>query len=165
MKSLKIFIATILLAGIVALAVPGRGVYATPKKPSDQQTTTESSDPKDDDQDGETLDDKDIKDIDDISVKMKDGKLNTTFDDQSGNSTKTWNTIFKKYRIAIVGISGVLTLTFIVLFLINFFKVGAASDNPTERRKALIGVLWTGLAAAGSGSVTLICSLFWNALK
>ena len=93
-----------------------------------------------------------------------DGKMTTSFDDQS-DSTKTWNTVFKKYRVVIVGISGVLTLTFIILFLINFFKIGAASDNPPERRKVLHGLLWTGIAAAGSGSVTLICALFWNALK
>ncbi len=115
--------------------------------------------------DGETVDEESVDDINDMNVTMsKDGTMTTSFDGKS-DSSSTWNTIFKKYRIAIVGIAGVLTLTFIVLFLINFFKVGAASDNPVERRKALIGVLWTGLAAAGSGSVTLICALFWNALK
>ena len=126
--------------------------------------TTEAADDSSN-QDGDTLESGDVKDIDDMSVKMdQNGKMTTSFDDQS-DSTKTWNTVFKKYRVVVVGISGLLTLTFIILFLVNFFKIGAASDNPTERRKVLHGLLWMGIAAAGSGSVTLICALFWNALK
>jgi len=103
--------------------------------------------------------------VGDINVSMdSNGNLTTTFDDAS-DSTTTWNTIFAKYKVIITGFSGILTLTFVILFLINIFRVGATADNPTDRRKALIGVLWTGLAAAGCGSVTMICALFWNALK
>ena len=166
-KFMKLIIAAVvLMAGVVIFS--GKGfisagpsvVYAAPDDKKDDKTTESGNNGE-----GETIDEDAVKDLNDLSVTMDgNGKMTTSFDGQS-DSTKTWNTIFKKYRIAIVGIAGVLTLTFIVLFLINFFKVGAASDNPVERRKALIGVLWTGLAAAGSGSVTLICALFWNALK
>lgn len=164
-KFMKLIIAAVvLMAGVFIFS--GKGfisagpsvVYAAPDD-KDEKTTESGSGT------GETVDEDKIKDINDMSVTMdSNGKMTTSFDGQS-DSSKTWNTIFNKYRVAIVGIAGVLTLTFIVLFLINFFKVGAASDNPVERRKALIGVLWTGIAAAGSGSVTLICALFWNALK
>lgn len=165
-KFMKLIIAAVvLMAGVFIfsgkefISAGSSVVYAAPDDKKDDKTTESGNG------DGETINEDAVKDINDMSVTMdSNGKMTTSFDGQS-DSSKTWNTIFKKYRIAIVGIAGILTLTFIVLFLINFFKVGAASDNPVERRKALIGVLWTGLAAAGSGSVTLICALFWNALK
>lgn len=135
-------------------------VHAAPDDKKKEGKTTESKDKS-----GEGVDENAVKDINDMSVSMdSNGKMTTSFDGQS-DSTRTWNTIFSKYRTTIIGISGILTLTFVVLFLFNFFKVGAEASNPVERRKALIGLLWTGLAAAGSGSVTLICALFWNALK
>lgn len=163
MKGLKLIILGLALVGLFFIG--GKSGSATVYAADEDTTEAATTDSGSSDQDGETLDSNDIKDVDEMSVKMdSDGKMTTSFDDQS-DSTKTWNTVFKKYRVVIVGISGVLTLTFIILFLINFFKIGAASDNPTERRKVLHGLLWTGIAAAGSGSVTLICALFWNALK
>lgn len=145
MKMIRILALLIILSGFFFTGIP---VYAAENSTESEEETVQSGG------------------IDEMTVKMdENGKLTSSFDDQS-DSTKTWNTVFKKYRTLIVGVSGVLTLTFILLFLLSFFRLGASSaDNPTEHRRCLINLLWTGIAAAGSGSVTLICALFWNALK
>ncbi|ADO59552.1 hypothetical protein [Paenibacillus polymyxa] len=72
--------------------------------------------------------------------------------------------IIEKYRGFIAGISGVAALTMIVIFIINFLKLGASVGNPQARSQALTGVLWSGIAAAGLGAVSLIVGLFYNAI-
>jgi hypothetical protein len=52
----------------------------------------------------------------------------------------------------------------IVLFIVQFMKLGASAGNPQARSQALTGVLWTGIAAALLGSVTIIVGFFYNAI-
>ena len=52
----------------------------------------------------------------------------------------------------------------VVFFIINFMKLGSSAGNPQARSQALTGVLWTGLAAAGLGAVSIIAGFFYNAL-
>jgi len=103
-------------------------------------------------------------DINDLNVTMINGQIVTSFDD-NGDSEQTWTTIFNKYKGVILGISGIVTLTFVLILLFKFGKLGAAGDNPNLRREAINGCLWAGIAAALSGSVMLITGLFWNAFK
>lgn len=103
--------------------------------------------------------------IGDVDVSMgDDGTISVTgFGD--GNSESTWNKIFKKYKVVIMGISGLGTLTFIIFFAISVLKLGASAENPQARSRALMGILVTGIAAALFGATTIILGLFWNALK
>lgn len=104
-------------------------------------------------------------DINEFSVSMdENGNISTSFDNDT-NSTSTWATIYQKSKGFIVGFAGLGTIIFLFFFIKNILAVGAASGNPQRRSEALIGVLWTGIAAAGCGSVTVIAALFWNALK
>jgi hypothetical protein len=117
-------------------------------------TTTESSSSSND-----------LSDVD-VSVKTdSSGKTTLNITGMNGNSDNTWNTIFTKYHTIIIGLSGIASLTFLALFIINLMKVGASAGNPTARSSAIMGCLWTGIAMAGCGSVTIICSIFWNALQ
>lgn len=102
-----------------------------------------------------------------VNVEMSNngGRSELNITGLDGDATNTWNTIFARYHGVIIGIAGVCTLTFIVFFIINITKLGGSTGNPNARSEALKGVLWTGIAAAACGSVTLIASLFWNALK
>lgn len=100
-----------------------------------------------------------------ISMDSKNGKSSLTIKGLDGDSDKTWNTIFEKYHNVIIGISGVACLTFIVFFIINFVKVAGSSTNPAERGKAITGCIWTGVAMACCGAVTVIAAIFWNAIK
>lgn len=79
--------------------------------------------------------------------------------------TNAWVTLLTKYRGFIAGIAGVGAVTMIVLFIVQFMKLGASAGNPQARSQALVGVLWTGIAAAGLGAVTLIVGFFFNSIK
>ena len=99
----------------------------------------------------------------DIGVQMgDDGKLE--IDGISSDDTSSWNQLFSRFKGVIVGITGVGTLVMIVLFIIQFMKLGASAGNPQARSQALTGVLWTGIAAALLGSVTIIVGFFYNAI-
>lgn len=76
-----------------------------------------------------------------------------------------WNTIFVEYKGIIMGITGLGTLTMVALFIINFIKLGQAASNPNEKSRALSGLLWTGIAAAGLGGVTIFVGLAQGLLK
>ena len=101
--------------------------------------------------------------VDNFNVQMSDeGGLNV-MGIGTGDSNQ-WNNLFSKYRTVVVGVSGVGAITMIVFFIINFMKLGSSAGNPQARSQALTGVLWTGLAAAGLGAVSIIAGFFYNAL-
>ena len=146
-------IVTLLLTLCFACVTPTRMVYAN----SNEKKQAE----------GESQNDggKTANDLNDVSVSMgSDGKLNV--DGLSdGTATDTWNAFFEKSKVFLIGFAGIGMLIFIGLFIKNFIALGAAANNPTARSQALTGCLWTGIAAALCGSVTLLVGLFWNAFK
>lgn len=75
-----------------------------------------------------------------------------------------WNSFIEKYRFWISGFSGIAAITMILFFIVNFMKLGASSGNPQGRSNALQGLVWTGLAAAGLGGVSIVVAFFYNAL-
>lgn len=104
-----------------------------------------------------------------VSMEVTDGDdakatINTTGLD-SANKADAWNKVFIEYKGIIVGISGVCTLTFVALFIINFMKLGQAAGNPQARSTALNALLWTGIASAGCGGFTLIVGFAYNLFK
>lgn len=101
--------------------------------------------------------------VDNFKVNMsEDGGLDV-MGIGTGDSNQ-WNNLFGKYRTVVVGVSGVGAITMIVFFILNFMKLGSSAGNPQARSQALTGVLWTGLAAAGLGAVSIIAGFFYNAL-
>jgi len=100
-----------------------------------------------------------------VSVKINDGKLTVSGGGfTEGGSAKAWEEFIKKYRNFITGVAGIGAVTMIVLFIIQFMKLGASAGNPQARSQALVGVLWTGIAAAGLGAVTIIVGFFYNSV-
>lgn len=93
------------------------------------------------------------------------GKLTITGGGFSDNKEQAWRQFINKYRNFITGVAGVAAITMIVLFIIQFIKLGASADNPTARAHALQGCLWTGIAAAGLGAVTFIVGFFYNVIR
>ena len=75
------------------------------------------------------------------------------------------NKILKEYRGIVTFISGIGTLSMIMFFILNFIALGNSKGNPQERQKAIHGLIASGLATAGLGSVTLITGLFYNMLN
>ena len=98
-----------------------------------------------------------------VGVQMgEDGKL--VIDGISSDDQSSWNQLFSRFKGIIVALTGVGTLVMIVLFIIQFMKLGSSAGNPQARSQALTGVLWTGVAAALLGSVTIIVGFFYNAI-
>ena len=70
-----------------------------------------------------------------------------------------WNKIYTKYSMGIVIFSGVVSLVFVILFIINITKFAQSSGNPQTRKQAIQTLMWTGIAAAIFGGVTLIVGI------
>lgn len=107
----------------------------------------------------------DFTDLADLDIVMdEDGNVSIVqMEELKKESTKSqsraWNKFFEKYKGLLVGISGVCTLTFVLLFLISFARIGKSSNNSQERSKAASALLWLLIAAIGFGSLTFIMSL------
>ena len=95
-----------------------------------------------------------------------DGKVTTggALKKNANGMAGAWNTFIDKYRFWISGFSGIAAVTMILFFIINFMKLGASSGNPQGRSNAIQGLVWTGLAAAGLGGVSIVVAFFYNAL-
>jgi len=78
---------------------------------------------------------------------------------QSMDSDSFWDIIYREYKDIITGISGLITMTFVVFFIKNIVAMSVNSDNPSERKKASIGLLWTGLGLALTSGLTIVLSL------
>lgn len=75
-----------------------------------------------------------------------------------------FNKVFNEYRGIVMFISGIGTISMILFFILNFINLGKSQGNPQERQKAISGLIISGIASAGLGSVTMIVAIFFNAL-
>lgn len=101
----------------------------------------------------------DIKITDTGALTMKGGGMEQT------TGATAWNSFLAKYKNFIVGISGVGAVTMILFFIMQLLKLGGTAGNPQERSKVLAGLVWSGVAAAGLGIVSVLVGFFYNALK
>jgi len=81
------------------------------------------------------------------------------------NTATSIANIISKYKTVAVALTGVLTITMLIFMLLQFTKLGAAGDNEMARRKAIMGILTTGIATALLGGSTVVIGFFWNAIK
>ena len=95
-----------------------------------------------------------------------DGSINTNGHTiQNGNNGDRFATVISQYRTIATAIMGVLTITMIIFMLIQITKLGASGDNEMARKKAIMGILTTGIATALLGGVTIVIGFFWNVLQ
>lgn len=83
----------------------------------------------------------------------------------ANNMDNAFSKIINKYKTVITFVSAVGAVTMIAIFILNFMKLGTTSGNPTERSKCIGALIWSGLAAAGLGSVALVVGIFYGALR
>ena len=91
------------------------------------------------------------------------GKIKNGF--EKTNKGEVFNKVLKEYRGVVTLVSGIGTLSMIMFFIMNFIALGNSKGNPQERQKAINGLIISGIATAGLGSVTMIVGLFYNMLK
>mgnify|MGYP004631948887 CR=1 FL=1 len=89
-----------------------------------------------------------------------DGTVKTGTDNTKGAFSK----IIDKYKAVITFVSGIGAITMIGIFIFHFIKLGSTAANPSERSKCTTALIWSGLAAAGLGSVALIVGVFYGML-
>ena len=81
------------------------------------------------------------------------------FKSDGPTDNKFWNDIYDKYSIGIVIFSGIVSLVFVILFIINITKFAQSAGNPQTRKQAIQTLMWTGIAAAIFGGITLIVGI------
>ena len=79
-----------------------------------------------------------------------------TSDDFLGTITN-----LKSLAIVIVGICAICS---IIMFIVSITKLSASAGNEMMRKKALVGILMSGLALALFGGGTVVIGMFWNML-
>lgn len=92
------------------------------------------------------------------------GKVSGTIKDLDDKKT-TLNNLLSEYRTVIAFLSGIGSLSMIMFFIMNFIALGNSKGNPQARQKAITGLIVSGIATAGLGSVTVITGLFYNMLS
>ena len=123
---------------------------------------------------------------DDLGFSMSAGKMGTTTKNgvtnlpshSSASKTKMtdslstketgstfYSKIFSNARTIIFALSGIGTLTSVLMFVINFIRLGVAENNPTAKAQAAKGLMHTGIAAALLGGVTLLVGISYNFIK
>ena len=63
------------------------------------------------------------------------------------------------------GFTGIATLLMLVFTILQIVKLGASGDNEMNRKRAIMGILTTGIATALLGGITVFVGFFWGALK
>ena len=83
---------------------------------------------------------------------------------QGGKTKNGYATIITKYKTLITFVSGIGAITMVGIFIFHFIKLGSTAANPQERSRCTPALIWSGLAAAGLGSVALIVGVFYGML-
>lgn len=106
---------------------------------------------------------------DDFNISWQNGSGKnggtTNISGTTNNMDGSFNRIINKYKTVITFVSAIGAVTMVAVFILNFMKLGTTSGNPTERSKCIGALIWSGLAAAGLGSVALVVGIFYSALK
>ena len=98
-------------------------------------------------------------------ILNSDGAISIGGDKIQASQTDVWNELMNRFQIIVMGITGLGTIGMVLFFIINFIKLGQASGNPSEVSKIQKALFWSGIAAAGLGSTTLIVGLFYGILR
>lgn len=101
--------------------------------------------------------------LNDVKVEMGESGLTVSGGGiENGSTASSWNELIGKSKNFVIGISGIVTVAMILFFIILLTKLGATADNPSERSKVVKGLIVSGLAVAGLGSVTTFVGIFYG---
>ena len=82
----------------------------------------------------------------------------TTTKDAAG----AFNTLYDKYKIMLNGVIGLVTITLVLMFVIQCGKLGMSADNAARRSTSITALLWIGVSAGLLGAVYTFIGLFYN---
>ena len=81
------------------------------------------------------------------------------------NTADSIATVLTKGKAIALGFTGVATLLMLAFTIIQIVKLAAAGDNEMNRKRAIGGILTTGIATALLGGLSVFVGFFWGALK
>lgn len=81
------------------------------------------------------------------------------------NTADSIATVMTKGKTIGTGFTGIATLLMLVFTILQIVKLGASGDNEMNRKRAIMGILTTGVATALLGGITVFVGFFWGALK
>ena len=70
---------------------------------------------------------------------------------------------FDKFKGIGVLVSGICTVIALALFVLAISRLSTSASNDMARAKALKQILWSGIALALFGGITVVVGVFWNA--
>ncbi|MBP3915716.1 hypothetical protein [Clostridium sp.] len=115
------------------------------------------------------------KEVDSLKVYASGGNYDVTMDSSgtvgiTGDLVQTdgatsWNNLIGKFKFFVAGVTGIGTVAMVLFFVYNFVKLGSTSDNDAARAKVIKGLVWSAIAAAGLGAVTVFVGFFLNAVR
>lgn len=101
--------------------------------------------------------------LNDLNITVDEKGLNTGIQESTSGNVMT--DIITKYKTIVIGISGIALVTMILVFIMNFAKLGTVSGNPTERAKVISALVFSAIATAGLGSLMIWVGFFYNMFK
>ena len=105
----------------------------------------------------------------DLNIDMnfsigEDGLVKLT-DKEDFDNSKAWGVMVDKYKVTIVGVAGIASVTMVLVFIKHFLSLGVNASNSSGRSEALKGIMVAGIATALLGVVTLVTYWFYISLK
>ena len=103
--------------------------------------------------------------VNDGSITISQGNVTLNGPQNINNSEEAKATVIEKYKALITFIGGIITVTMVAIFIIQFLKLGTISSNPRDRKEVITGLLISGVSAALMGSITFFVGVFYGLLK
>lgn len=99
--------------------------------------------------------------LDGIQYNNEGGSLDVTVSEEGTD----FNGIMNRYKNIIMAFTGILTITCFGAMILQITKLAASGDNEQARRKAIMGILTTGIGVALLGSATIVIGFFYGAIS
>lgn len=91
--------------------------------------------------------------------------VNSPLNGNQGGLDGTFNTLFGIARTIVSGITGILAIVMVFIFTWKAFQFARTGDNPSERVKAINGMIFFFIGAACFGAASLITGVFSGMLQ
>lgn len=82
-----------------------------------------------------------------------------------GSIDDVGNTVITKTQAVAKTVAAICTIICFIAFLISITKLATSGSHPMQRRAAIIGILWSGVALTLFGGGWVVVSFFWNFLN
>jgi len=82
-----------------------------------------------------------------------------------GNLDDIGNKVISKSQMVAKTVTSVCTIICFVAFLFSVTRLATSGSHPIQRRGAVIGILWSGVALALFGGGWVVVNFFWNFLS